>query len=113
MGALDAWKEEIDEPVRKARESIDRWQDRFGGAFSGFVRVGTSEETAQTRVVGDAVLANRIQTQTRMPFGIERASALFTERDRLRELAAECGDIMPTSAAITQQAIANIKEAAQ
>lgn len=111
MGALDQWKEEIGEPVRKARENVEKWHDRWGGTFSGFVRVGKDEESAETRMVGDAALAEKIMTQTRLPAGVD-PSAMFTERDRLRELAAECGDIMPSPAAITAQAIENLKEAA-
>lgn len=109
MGALDAWKEEIDEPIRKARQNVEDWHARFGGELSGFVRVGGSEETAEKRIVGDPILAERIEQRTRLPIGVD-ARAMFAERDRLRELAAECGDIMPSISAITVRAVATAFE---
>ena len=113
MGALDIWKEEIDEPIRKARQNVEDWHARFGGELSGYVKVGKSEETAEKRIVGDPVIAGRIEALTRLPFGPDRASAMFAERDRLRELAAECGDMMPSPAEITAMAVANVKEIAR
>lgn len=111
--ALDLWKEDIDEPIRQARENVECWHTQWGPTFSGHVKVGGSEATAETRVVGDPVIAERITSQTRLPFGFEQAGAMFAERDRLRALAAECGDTMPSAAEITAQAVKNTQETAQ
>ncbi len=96
--------------VAKAHKNVDDWVARYGAMFSGGVKIGTSKETADRRVVGDPSLAESLGSVTRLSFGFDQAGAMVSERDRLRELAAECGDIMPSAAAITAQAVANTKE---
>lgn len=97
--------------AQKAHKQVDDWAAKYGAMFSGHIKVGASEESATTRVLGDPVIAEKVVASTRLPASLD-PSAMFTERDRLRALTAECGDIMPSPAAITARAIENIKEKA-
>lgn len=97
--------------INKAHKQVDDWVAKYGGMFSGHIKVGTSEESAETRMLGDPVIAREVVASTRLPPSVD-PSAMFAARDRLRTLAAECGDIMPTPAAITSRAIELSQEAA-
>jgi len=57
---LAFWAEEIAEPVAKAHRNVEAWHQRFGGTFSGHVKVGKNDAIAETRIVGDAALADKI-----------------------------------------------------
>jgi hypothetical protein len=64
MSALWAWAEEIEEPVRKARQNVEDWHKRWGGMFSGSIRtasVGGVGMGTGERIVGDANLERRLR----------------------------------------------------
>lgn len=110
---LSFWAEAIDEPVAKARRNVEAWHEQFGAMFSGHVKVGKSEESAETRVVGDPQLAAQVSGHTKLPPALfAHAGAVFAERDRLKVEAAETGQTI-TDAEATAYAIANVSQSLQ
>jgi hypothetical protein len=97
------------ERIKKAHANVEKWYDKFGGMFSGHVKIGTSEETAETRKVGDTVLGAKISAATKIPPEMwDHATAILEECDRLRQEANVAGKTID-EAALTATAIENIR----
>lgn len=99
--------------IAGAQRNVDNWHKKFGGVFAGRVKVGTSETTAETRVVGDPEVAAQVSHMTKLPPELfAHAGAVFAERDRLKAEATETGQTI-TDADATAQAIAYVTKSLQ
>lgn len=94
--------------VDRAYKNIDDWAKKYSGLFSGHVMTGASE-VGITRQIGDPVLARKVSAAVKIPPALwDHAAAIFVERDRLRDEAAETDD-PPDEEWLTKTAIENVK----
>lgn len=71
--------------IDKAYKNVEDWHKKWGAVFAGHVKVGTSEEMAETRFVGDRSLRARLSAAAKIPPELwDVAGKIFAERDRLR-----------------------------
>lgn len=91
--------------IDRAHKNVTDWVERTGAEFSGSVSV-LSGNTVTNHEVG----ARPKTSQTRIPPDlIEHALAIFAERDRLKAEVPENEFTADKMAALTEQAIANVR----